>query len=348
MRLSYCDDSTPGITRARVRHGWAYYGPDGARITDRDEIDRLNAVGLPPAYTDAWYCPKANGHIQAVGWDDKGRKQYRYHAGYREKRDAAKYDRCADFGHALGRLCKTVAADLRKRSLSKDRAVAAVVRLLDAGHIRVGNESYAKDNKSFGATTLLKRHAKVSGQTLKLQFKAKSGKLCTLTMTDGSLRRFVKKMLDVDDQHLFAWLDDAGEAHPVTSSDVNSYIRAATGEDFTAKHFRTWAASATAFEALATADHDISLKTMLAPVTEKLGNTPAIARKSYVHPALIALVKQGQTRFREKLKLPRAAGGLSAVERGLIAYLEKTGLEKTGLEKTGLEKTGAPALAKAA
>ena len=321
-RLSYCDDSKPGITRRKLAHGWAYYGVDGERITDRDEIDRLNRIGLPPAYRDAWFCPRANGHIQAIGWDDKGRKQYRYHPDFRSKQDNAKYDRCAEFGQALPRLRKRVALDLRKRKMTRERAVAAVVRLLDSGQIRVGNEAYARDNKSFGATTLRKRHARVSGDTLKLQFKAKSGKLCTLRMTDRSLSRFVKKMLDLDDQHLFAWLDDEGEAHPVTSSDVNAYIREATGEDFTAKHFRTWAASVTAFDALASAEHDLSLAAMLEPVTQQLGNTPAIARKSYVHPRLIGLVKQGQARFRQALRLPRAASHLSRAERGLIAFLQ--------------------------
>jgi DNA topoisomerase I len=321
-RLSFSDDSKPGITRRKLRLGWAYFTPDGARITDREEIDRLNRIGLPPAYRDAWFCPKPNGHIQAVGWDDKGRKQYRYHADFRARQDSAKYDRCAEFGLKLPALRKQVEIDLHLPGLSKRRAVAAVVRLLDNGHIRVGNETYARANKSFGATTLRKRHAKISGNTLNLQFKAKSGKLCTLRMTDKSLSRFVKKMQDLDDQHLFAWLDAEGVARPVTSSDVNAYIREVTGEDFTAKHFRTWAASVTAFDALASAAHDLSLTAMLEPVTAKLGNTPAIARKSYVHPSLIALIKQGQAGFRKALRLPRAARHLSKAERGLIAFLQ--------------------------
>jgi DNA topoisomerase I len=321
-RLSYSDDTKPGITRQKVRGGWGYWDAKGDRIKDREEIDRLNAIGLPPAYIDAWFCPKANGHIQAVGWDDKGRKQYRYHTQFREAQDASKYERCGDFGLALPKLRKQVERDLRQRTLSKERAVAAVVRLLDNGHIRVGNEAYAKDNKSFGATTLRKRHAKVKGATLKLQFKAKSGKLCTLSLTDRSLSRFVKTCSDLDDQHLFAWVDEAGEPRPVTSTDVNEYIRAATGDDFTAKHFRTWAASVVAFEALANAERDLSLKTMLEPVTLKLGNTPAIARKSYVHPTLIALIKNGQTKFRKALRLPRKSSYLSRTERGLIAFLQ--------------------------
>lgn len=321
-RLSFCDDSKPGITRKKVPHGWGYWDADGKRITDRDEIDRLNAIGLPPAYTNAWFCPKPNGHLQAVGWDDKGRKQYRYHADFREAQEASKYDRCAEFGRALPKLRKRVEADLKKRTLCRERAVAAVVRLLDNGHLRVGNEGYAKENKSFGATTLRKRHAQVRGDTLKLQFKAKSGKLCTLKLTDATLARFVKKCQDLDDQHLFAWLDDDGAPHAVSSSDVNEYIREATGGDFTAKHFRTWAASVTAFEALAQAERDLSLKSLLEPVTEKLNNTAAIARKSYVHPRLIGLIKDGQDKFRAKLKLPRRAAHLTGVERGLIHFLE--------------------------
>lgn len=321
-RIVYSDDSKPGITRKKMRNGWGYWTPAGDRITDRDEIDRLNAIGLPPAYGDAWFNPKPNGHIQAVGWDERGRKQYRYHLGFREAQDAAKYERCAEFGHALPKLRQKVESDLRKRSMTRDRAVAAVVRLLDEGHLRVGNEAYAIANQSFGATTLRKRHAKLKGATLKLQYKGKSGKMRTLTLTDRALTTVVRKMQDLPDQHLFAWLDDAGEAHPVSSSDVNEYIRAATGGDFTAKHFRTWAASVCAFDTLARAESDLSLKTLLEPVVEKLGNTPAIARKSYVHPALIDLVKKGQSTFRKALRLPRAKRYLTREERGLIAFLE--------------------------
>ena len=321
-KIRYYDDSEPGVTRKKMRHGWGYYDADGARITDREEIDRLNAIGLPPAYRDAWFCPAPDGHIQAIGWDEKGRKQYRYHTGFRETQEAAKYELCAPFGHALPKLRARVATDLARRGLDKDIAVAAVVRLLDLGKVRIGNEGYVKSNKSFGATTLRKRHAAIKGQSLKLQFKAKSGKLRLLTITDGSLSRFVKRCQDLPGQHLFRWVDADGDCHPVNSSDVNAYIRDAMGGDFTAKHFRTWSASVLAFEAIACAKHDISLKTMLEPVTEALGNTPAIARKSYVHPALLAVVKHGQTEFREGLKLPRATQHLSRAERGLIAFLE--------------------------
>ena len=322
-KIVYSDDSAPGITRKKVRNGWGYWDAKGDRIADREEIDRLNAIGLPPAYRDAWFNPKPNGHIQAVGWDDKGRKQYRYHVGFREQQEAAKYEKTAEFGRALPRLRKQVATDLAKRSLSRERAVAAVVRLLDQSHIRVGNEDYVKQNDSFGATTLRTRHGAVKGDRLRLRFRAKSGKDCDTTITDRSLARFVKACQDLDEQHLFAWLDADGEAHPVTSSDVNDYIKAATGGDFTAKNFRTWGASLLAFEALAGAERDLTLKQLLEPVTAQLGNTPAIARKSYVHPDLIDLVKQDQAVFRKALRLPRATGELSREERALIAFLDR-------------------------
>lgn len=322
VKIVYCDDSAPGITRRKVRHGWGYWDPHGKRITDRAEIDRLNAIGLPPAYRDAWFCPKPNGHIQAVGWDEKGRKQYRYHADFRAAREDAKYELCAAFGHKLPALRKQVEADLRHRKMDKARAVAAVVRLLDLGFVRIGSECYVKANKSYGATTLRQRHADIDGRVLRLQYKAKSGKIRTLAISDGSLTRFVRSCQDLPGQHLFRWVDDQGECHPVSSSDVNDYIHNAMGDNFTAKHFRTWGASVLAFEALATAKRDISLKTMLEPVTAALGNTPAIARKSYVHPRLIALAKAGQADFRATLHLPRRTQYQSRIERGLIAFLE--------------------------
>ena len=322
--INICDDTAPGITRRQLKRGWAYHAPDGTRITDRDEIERLNAIGLPPAYESAWFSTDPDAHLLATGIDARGRKQYRYHPGFREARDAVKYEGCARFGHLLPRLRARVADDLRKRSLSRERAVAAVVRLLDLGRVRVGNDDYARTNKSFGATTLRKRHAAIEGQTLKLCFRAKSGKQRTLVVRDTALAGFARRCLDLPDQHLFAWLDDAGEPHPVTSSHVNAYIREAMGEDFTAKHFRTWGASVIAFEALASAPAPIGLKAVLEPVTDALGNTPAIARNSYVHPRLIDLAgdKAAQALFKAELCLPRATRYLTRMERGLIALLE--------------------------
>ncbi|MBY0519395.1 MAG: DNA topoisomerase IB, partial [Sphingomonas sp.] len=204
----YADDRSPGITRRLLRGRWAYFSMAGDRITDRDEIDRLNRIALPPAYRDAWFCPDPCGHIQAVGWDEKGRKQYRYHADYREAREAEKYGRCSDFGRALPKLRARVEADLAGRTLTRDRAVAAVVRLLDLGYVRVGNEGYAKANKSFGATTLRKRHATIGGTRFRLQFRAKSGKEQQQRITDARLLRFVRQVQDLPGQHLFQYLDE--------------------------------------------------------------------------------------------------------------------------------------------
>jgi DNA topoisomerase I len=326
--LRYVDDQSPGITRRRRGRYWQYFDAAGKRIADRDEIDRLNGIGLPPAYRDAWFCPKPNGHIQAIGYDDKGRKQYRYHPDFREHREAAKYDRCADFGRALTRLRRRVAADLRKRKLSRDTVIAAVVRLLDTGRIRVGNEAYAQSNSSFGATTLRSRHAKVSGKTVKMRFKAKSGIERELKITDHTLSRIVKKCQDLPGQNLFQFVDGEGEAQPVSSTDVNDYIREATGQDFTAKHFRTWSASAIAFEQICAAGEEgIGLNALLEPVAEALGNTPAISRKSYVHPALIDAVKASGGK-RRALICPRPTKYLSSAERGLIGFLDKAGGRK--------------------
>lgn len=320
--LTFVDDEMPGISRRRFGRAWGYFAPDGKRITDRDEIDRLNSIGLPPAYADAWFCPDPTGHIQAIGYDDRGRKQYRYHPDFRAAQEAAKYDRCPAFGHLLPRLRAEVEKDLARSGLSKEKACAAVVRLLDLSKVRIGNEAYAQENKSFGATTLRKRHAAVKGGALKLEFRAKSGKMRRLTINDRSLLRFAKKMQDLPGQHLFRWCDDAGELHPVTSTDVNQYIKDAMRADFTAKHFRTWGASVIAYRVLFDTKGHVTLKQMLEIVSDELGNTPSIARKSYVHPALIDLAKSG-ARWDSNMKLPRSMRYLDRYERGLIAFLEQ-------------------------
>ena len=322
--LSYVDDALPGITRRKLRGHWAYFDPKGERVRDRVEIDRLNAIAMPPAYADCWFCPSPDGHIQGVGWDEKGRKQYRYHADFRATQEAAKYDACADFGRALPLIRARVDADLAHRTLDKDAVVAAIVRLLDLGRVRVGNETYAKANKSFGATTLRSRHATVRGARLKLEYVGKSGKLQRLTIEDARLSRIARRCQDLPGQHLFQYLCPDGSAHPVGSADINAYIKAAAGADFTAKNFRTWGASVIAYTTLVTAgDTVISLKAMLEPVAEALGNTPAIARKSYVHPALIDLAKSGEPLGR--VRLPRATRYATPPERGLIGFLDALG-----------------------
>jgi DNA topoisomerase-1 len=321
--LCYVDDALPGITRRRKGRYFAYFGPDGKRITDRDEIDRLNKIGLPPAYHDAWLCPSPHGHIQAIGYDDKGRKQYRYHPDFRAAQEADKYGLCADFGRALPLIRARVDSDLASRALDKETVVAAVVRLLDLGRVRVGNEGYAKANRSFGATTLRNRHAEVRGQRLRLEYRGKSGKMQRLTIEDGRLSRIARRCQDLPGQHLFQYVDSEGALHPVTSSDVNDYLREATAQDFTAKHFRTWGASVIAFKALVDRDGPAAtLKTMLATVSQALGNTPAIARKSYVHPALVELARAGDSETLCAVRLPRATKYLSSAERGLIAFLD--------------------------
>jgi DNA topoisomerase-1 len=321
--LEYVDDQAPGITRKKSGRGWAYFGPDGKRITDRAEIDRLNAVALPPAYTEAWFCPKDCGHLLATGIDARGRKQYRYNPEFRRRQEAEKFDGCAEFGRLLPKVRKQVANDLARRSLSRERVVASVVRLLDLGAIRVGNESYAKANKSFGATTLRRRHATVSGDKLKLRFKAKSGQLREATISDVRLASLVRRMQDLPGQNLFQYLDEEGEAHPVGSHDVNAYLCEAMGEHFTAKNFRTWHASVLALCLLAEAERPLTLKDLTAEVGAHLGNTPAMARKSYIHPAVTALVDR-QQKWRARLKLPRDGKWLSGHERALIKLLERS------------------------
>jgi len=322
-KLVHVDDGQPGITRKKSGRGWAYFDVDGKRITRRAEIDRLNAIALPPAYTDAWFCPDPNGHILATGFDDKGRKQYRYHPDYRAYQEAGKFDQCLAFGELLPKVRKRVEQDLAEISLSRERAIASVVRLLDEGVVRVGNESYAKENNSFGATTLRMRHVSLSGQTVRLRFKAKSGKMAEVAVTDRRLAHFVRKMEDLPGQHLFQYVGEDGEVHPVGSAEVNDYLCETMGEHFTAKNFRTWHASAIAFGLLAHATRPLTIKALMEEVSAKLGNTPAIARKSYVHPAVVALVDR-QIKWRKGLKLPRRTKWLSGEERGLLDLLEKS------------------------
>ncbi len=323
--LCFVDDSLPGFTRRKLKHGWAYYDADGARITDRDEIDRLNAIGMPPAYQDCWFSPTPHGHIQAIGKDARGRRQYRYHPAFRAGQEQSKFMRCAEFGHALPRLRARVEEDIHTRRLSREAVIAAVIRLLDLGRVRVGNESYAQANESFGATTLRRLHAQLTRSALTLEFKGKSGKMHRIRMSDRHLIRIIRRCQDLEGQHLFQYVDAEGEPHRIGSGDVNAYIKETMGEAFSAKNFRTWSASVIAFEALCTARAPLSVKKLVEPVAQLLGNTPAIARKSYVHPALIELAQSSRTL--SDVRLPRKSRYLSRAERGLIAFLEEQGKE---------------------
>lgn len=317
-KIVFVDADALTIRRQRSGRGWRYSDGQGRTIRDREEIDRLNRIALPPAYVDARFCSDPRGHLQAFGTDARGRRQYRYHTGFRASQESAKFDGCVDFGKGLPKLRKRVEDDLTGNPLSPETVIAAVVKVLDTTHARVGNEAYARDNKSFGITTLRNRHAKVSARGVSLEYRGKSGIMKSVRLNDKSLMRVVRKVQDLRGQHLFQYKDDDGAIRPVTSGDVNDYIREAMGEDFTAKHFRTWGASAIAFAALA---HGATLKEMLEVVSDALGNTPAIARKSYIHPAIIEDAKEKR---HPEAELPRVTQWLSRAERGLIAYLETT------------------------
>ncbi len=321
-KLIYVDDELPGITRKRAGKGWSYYDPKGELIRDQAERSRLNAIALPPAYKDAWFCPAGNGHILATGVDDRGRKQYRYHPEFRMMREGEKFDQCREFGSMLPLVRKRVEEDMRAPKLSKDRAVASVVRLLDLGAIRVGNTSYARENRSFGATTLQRRHVQLTGSSLRLRFRSKGGKMREVELSDKALIRCVKRMQDLPGQHLFRWIDDEGDAHDVNSACVNEYLCETMGGHFTAKNFRTWHASVMAFRLLGEAEEQQTIKALLERVADHLGNTPAVTRKSYVHPAVIDLVER-QEEWRENLRLPRRTQYLNRWERGLIELLEE-------------------------
>jgi DNA topoisomerase-1 len=328
--LRHSSDAEPGITRKRQGRYWAYFDAEGQRITDRDEIDRLTAIGLPPAYENAWYCADPDGHLQATGIDARGRKQYRYHADFRAKRDTAKYEGLLEFGKALPKLRGRVEQDLKRRNLSREAVLAAVVRLLDTEHIRIGNEQYARTNKSFGATTLRTRHLKRTGHGLMMRFTGKHGIVHEVRISDTNLKRICKRCQELPGQMLFQYVNGDGEPKPITSSDVNEYIKESMGGDFTAKHFRTWGASVIAIEQMLKKAEDarISVKTVIEPVAEALGNTPAISRKSYVHPKLLEAVKDDARDPLDALERPRPRKRLSSAEVALLEFLSKCGKRK--------------------
>jgi DNA topoisomerase-1 len=322
--LRHSSDNEPGYTRKRQGRYWAYYDGD-KRVTDRDTIERLNSIALPPAYKDAWFCKDPNGHLQATGIDDRGRKQYRYHPEFRAQAEASKFAGLAEFGKALPKIRRKVDKDLKKRSLSRDKVIAAVVRLLDDDYLRVGSEEYARHNQSYGATTLLSRQVKDDGRKVRMRFKGKSGVQQEVTITDRTLRRIVRQLQELPGQALFQYVNGDGNPHPISSTEVNDYIREASGGDFTAKHFRTWGATVLAFEQMLKKADDarISVRTMIEPVAEALGNTIAMSRKAYVHPALIEAVKDNPRDPLKGLERPRSRKWLSSCEVALIPFLKK-------------------------
>ncbi|RON15659.1 DNA topoisomerase IB [Pseudomonas frederiksbergensis] len=324
--LHYVDDSQPGITRKLLRGKFCYFDPAGQRITDPDEIKRINALAVPPAYTDVWICPDPRGHLQATGRDARGRKQYRYHPRWREVRDADKYSRLRDFGLALPKLRKQLETLLAAPGFSRDKVMATVITLLDATLIRVGNTQYARDNRSYGLTTLRSRHVEVNGSAILFQFRGKSGIEHQITIKDRRLARIIKRCLEIPGQNLFQYLDENGERHTISSSDVNAYLQTLTGADFTAKDYRTWAGSALALAVLrelqweSEADAKRHVVEMVKNVARQLGNTPAVCRKCYIHPAVVDGFMQGALS-----ELPRSRGRkrLRAEEVALAVLLEK-------------------------
>jgi DNA topoisomerase-1 len=298
--LTYVSDLDPGIRRRKAGSGFNYRDAQGEPVTDEPTLDRIRKLAIPPAWTDVWIAPTERGHIQATGRDVRGRKQYRYHTRWREVRDSGKYDRLIAFGHALPRLRTQVEHDLARRGLPREKVLAAVVRVMEITLIRVGNEEYAKANKSFGLTTLRDRHATVGAVKAVFEFRGKSGKMRTAGFNDRRLARIVKACQDLPGQRLFQYLDDEGHRHAVESADVNAYLRDALGEDFSAKDFRTWAGTLAAARALVTlpecATADDAKKTVVTcvkAVSGILGNTPAVCRKAYIHPAVLAAYEGG-------------------------------------------------------
>jgi len=300
--LRYVSDGANGITRRRAGGGWVYYLPNGSRVRDAAIRKRLNTLAIPPAWTDVWICPDPDGHIQATARDARGRKQYRYHLSYREARDRSKFRRMLEFSEVLPTLRERVERDLRADDLSRRQLLATVVRLLDKTLIRVGNDEYARENRSYGLTTLRRRHVQVDGAMLRFSFRGKSGVEHTITVSDPRLARIIQRCRDLPGEEMFQYLDARRKRQAVSSDDVNDYLRELSGRDVTAKDFRTWGGTMLAAvelramgEAASRREADRNIIRTVDAVAERLGNTRAVCRKYYVHPALIDAYYMGHT-----------------------------------------------------
>src|SRR2546423_9484183 len=292
--LRYISDDRPGYTRKKKGDGFDYFDTEGKPIQDEQRLLRLKRLAVPPAWTDVWICPSANCHIQATGRDTRRRKQYLYHERWREVRDENKYDRMIAFGRALPKIRTRVAKDLKLSGLPRNKVLATVVQLLERTFIRIGNEEYARENKSFGLTTMKDRHVEVKGSKLRFRFRGKSGKEHEIDMTDRRTAKIISKLQDLPGQDLFQYVDDDGEIRDITSQDVNEYLREITGEDFSAKDFRTWAGTVLTAIALQAQEEfetkkqaKLNINTAIKAVAKILGNTPAICRECYVHSAVL-------------------------------------------------------------
>ncbi len=324
--LTYVSDGNGGIARRKAGTGFAYRDAEGRVVRDRKTLERIRSLAVPPAWTDVWICSSANGHLQATGRDARGRKQHRYHPRFREVREEAKFERLAEFGASLPALRAQIERDMRKQGLPRAKVLAAIVHLLDTTMIRVGNDEYAKANKSYGLTTLEDQHAQVRGEQLRFVFTGKSGKTWKLTLKNRRVAKVVKAAQDLPGQRLFQYVDDDGAVQQVTSTDVNAYLREIAGRDISAKDFRTWGGTVLAaaeLSALGGFDTQTlakaNVKQAIEHVSLSLGNTPTICRKCYVHPALVESYLDGA------LKLPRAQRqGLSAREASVLAFLTRS------------------------
>ena len=339
--LRYVSDEQPGFSRQRKGDDFEYFDTKGKPIRDEQRLLRIKRLAIPPAWSDVWICPSPNGHIQATGRDARRRKQYRYHDRWREIRDENKYDRLVNFGKALPKIRRRVKKDLALSGLPREKVLATIVQLLERSFIRVGNEEYARENKSFGLTTMQDRHVDVKGSKLRFRFRGKSGRQHEVDVTDRRIARIVSRLQDLPGQDLFQYVDDDGEVRDITSQDVNDYLREITGEDFTAKDFRTWAGTVLAAIALSAAGEfetkkqaKANVRDAIGAVAEVLGNTPAICRKCYVHPAVLEAYLKGNciNGFRPKTREALETKGidLASAQTGILRFLQITTSGRSG------------------
>ena len=331
--LHYVSDDRPGIRRVKRRGGFAYVGPKGTPVTDETELARIRKLAIPPAYEDVWISPDPRGHLQATGRDARGRKQYRYHPRWREVRDETKFDRMVAFAKALPAIRAAVSRDLARPGLPREKVLATVVSLLESTMIRIGNEEYAKENDSYGLTTMQTKHVQIAGETLRFRFRGKSGRDHAISVRDRRLARIVRRMRDLPGQELFGYLDDDGNPATISSNDVNMYIREIAHDDFTAKDFRTWEGTlACALELSAErvetkTDGKTRIVAAIKAVSERLGNTPAVCKKSYIHPGVIdAFLENGALDLIASKTRKAAAADphdLSADETRVLAFIER-------------------------
>ncbi len=342
--LRYVTDEIPGILRKRAGKGFRYVGHNGKEIRDSNVLGRITALAIPPAWQDVWICRNSDGHLQATGRDAKGRKQFRYHLRWRGIRDKAKYEHLMAFAQALPRIRRRVHRDLSQRGLPRTKILATIVRLLETSLIRVGNEAYARDNESFGLTTMRGRHVNVKGSTLKFQFKGKSGVSHAVDLTDPRLAKIVRQSQELPGYELFQYIDVSGEKQSIESSDVNAYLREITGQDFTAKDFRTWAGTVLAARALqefqsfdSQAQAKRNVVRAIESVAKRLGNTKAVCQKCYVHPHVLNSYMEGtliQTlRKRVNRELSHSLRGLPAEEAAVLMLLQQQLKPKKSINK---------------